>query len=153
MSDQAANLKCPLCGFVFAKANTVCTHGCPLGRFCKLIRCPSCQYEFPEPSQPLSWLARLLHPAAARAGLGGLDLTQLQPGETVEFVGMAGHNESRQHTLAIYGLVPGAQVTLQQKRPAYVVQIGETELALETNIAKGIFVKRIPGTAAPIQEG
>jgi DtxR family Mn-dependent transcriptional regulator len=142
MSDQPANLKCPLCGFEFEKANAVCHHGCPMGQFCKLIKCPGCQYEFPEPSQPLAWLARLLHPGKPPGRADTLDLTQLDAGETAEFVGVTGTNESRRHTLSVYGLVPGARVTLQQKRPAYVIRVGETELALEGDIAREILVRR-----------
>jgi len=142
MSEKPATLKCPLCGFEFEKANTVCTHGCPLGRFCKLIRCPSCQYEFPEPSRPLTWLAKLLHPAQRPRVAGEADLTQLEAGESAEFLRVAGANESRRHTLSLYGLVPGTPLTLQQKHPAYVVRIGETELALEADIAREILVRR-----------
>ena len=49
---------------------------------------------------------------------------------------------SRRNSLAVYGLVPGSRVVLQQKRPAYVVRVGETELALEAEIARDILVKR-----------
>jgi len=140
-------LQCPLCGFAFEKGSAVCHHGCPFGRFCKLIRCPSCQYEFPEPSRPLTWLARLLHPAGPAPARGALDLTQLEDGETVEFVAMTGSPEPRRHTLAVYGLVPGARIVLQQKRPTYILRIGETELALDTEIARQISVRR---TAAPV---
>jgi DtxR family Mn-dependent transcriptional regulator len=142
MSAPATTLKCPLCGFVFEKKNVVCHHGCPLGRFCKLIKCPNCQYEFPEPSQPLAWLAKLLHPGQRPTAPGALDLTHLEAGETAEFVGVTGTHKSRQHNLALFGLVPGARFTLQQKRPAYVVRVGETELALEADIAHEILVRR-----------
>jgi DtxR family Mn-dependent transcriptional regulator len=135
-------LKCPLCGFGFEKNKAVCHHGCPLGKFCKLIKCPSCQYEFPEPSQPLTWLAKLLHPARVPLPAGTLDLTQLEAGQTAEFVGVAGNQTSRAHTLSLYGLVPGATFTLQQKNPAFVVRVGETELALEADIAREILVRR-----------
>lgn len=145
-TPQPPQVQCPLCGFKFEKAAAVCHHGCPLGRFCKLIKCPSCQYEFPEPSQPLAWLARMLHPERKPPRLDGLDLTQLEPGQTAEFVGIiTGASDSRRHTLAVYGLVPGAQITLQQKRPAYVVRVGETELALDIDIAREILVKRPAG--------
>jgi Fe2+ transport system protein FeoA len=139
MNDQ---VQCPLCGFKFEKASAVCHHGCPLGRFCKLIKCPSCQYEFPEPSQPLAWLAKLIHPEKKPLPAGALNLTQLEPGETAEFCGITGHQKSREHTLSLYGLVPGATFTLQQKSPAYVVRVGETELALEGDIAREIQVRR-----------
>lgn len=134
-------LHCPLCGFEFEKTDAVCTHGCPLGKFCKLIKCPSCQYEFPEPSHPLRWLAKWLHKPA---GAGALDLTQLIAGETVEFVGMAPGAERRGRALAVYGMTPGARLTLQQKRPAYLVRVGETELALDADIARQIIVRRAP---------
>jgi Fe2+ transport system protein FeoA len=134
-------LHCPLCGFKFEKANAVCTHGCPLGKFCKLIKCPSCQYEFPEPSRPLRWLARWLH--APPATPGALDLTQIESGETVEFAGMAPGAEGRGRALAVYGMTPGARFALQQKRPAFVVRVGETELALDADIARQIVVRRV----------
>lgn len=148
MSETLVTMKCPLCGFEFEKANTTCTHGCPLGKFCKLIRCPSCQYEFPEPSQPLSWLARLLHPSAAPAK-GALNLTQVDAGAVIEFVGMAPGAEGRGRSLAVYGVTMGARLTLQQKRPAYVIRVGETELALEAEIARQILVQ--PALDAPPQ--
>ena len=45
--------------------------------------------------------------------------------------------------LASLGLVPGTTLHLQQTRPALVVRVGETTLALESSIASEIFVKRV----------
>lgn len=44
--------------------------------------------------------------------------------------------------LANMGLVPGVVIRLQQKRPSYVVEVDQTTLALDEDIAKGIFVKQ-----------
>ena len=44
--------------------------------------------------------------------------------------------------LSNLGLVPGASVVLQQRRPAAVVQVGETTLALDPEIAAAIYVRR-----------
>jgi len=44
--------------------------------------------------------------------------------------------------LASMGLVPGASIRLQQKKPSYVVEIDETTLAVGEDIAKGIYVKQ-----------
>jgi len=44
--------------------------------------------------------------------------------------------------LAVYGMTAGARVTLQQKQPSFVVRVGETELALEADIARQILVRR-----------
>lgn len=43
--------------------------------------------------------------------------------------------------LAAFGLNPGAELTLHQRKPAYVVRLGETELALDSDIANEIFVR------------
>ena len=45
--------------------------------------------------------------------------------------------------LAGFGIVPGSKMRLHQKNPSYVVQVGETTVALDEEIAKGIYVKRI----------
>jgi len=44
--------------------------------------------------------------------------------------------------LTAIGLVPGETVKLQQKRPSYVISIGETTIAINEEIAKGIYVKQ-----------
>lgn len=43
--------------------------------------------------------------------------------------------------LASMGLVPGAEIRLSQKKPSYVVEIEETTIAIDEDIAKGIYVK------------
>jgi len=43
--------------------------------------------------------------------------------------------------LATMGLVPGATVRLIQRKPSYVIGIDETTLALDEDIARGIYVK------------
>jgi len=45
--------------------------------------------------------------------------------------------------LAGLGIVPGSKMRLHQKSPSYVVQVGETTVALDEAIAKGIYVKRV----------
>jgi DtxR family transcriptional regulator, Mn-dependent transcriptional regulator len=50
--------------------------------------------------------------------------------------------------LSSLGIVPGAIVALQQTRPAAVVRVGETTLALDASIAASIYVKRAPSNAA-----
>lgn len=137
-------LHCPLCGFEFEKRDTPCQHGCPLGRFCKLVCCPNCRYEFPETPQGLSFVQRLIHrgrkPAPDRDLLG---LHELEDGERGELVCLNCSQNSRRNALAVYGLTPGSHLILQQKRPTVVVRVGETELALESSIASEIIVRRI----------
>ncbi|MDA8387367.1 MAG: metal-dependent transcriptional regulator [Nitrospiraceae bacterium] len=45
--------------------------------------------------------------------------------------------------LAGIGLVAGAEVRLIQKKPSYVLKVDETTIAVDEEVAKGIFVKKI----------
>jgi DtxR family Mn-dependent transcriptional regulator len=71
-------------------------------------------------------------------------LSELKEGEPAELVCLSCEHAGRRNTLAVYGLVPGSLLVLQQKRPAFVVRVGETELAIEADIAREILVKRLP---------
>ena len=44
--------------------------------------------------------------------------------------------------LANMGLIPGATLRLIQKKPSYVVEIDQTTLALDEDLAKGIIIKQ-----------
>lgn len=135
---------CALCGFEFEHQNTACVKGCPLGSACNLTRCPSCGYEFPSESQTWSWLRGLFGRRAlpAAAGEGTIGLFDLGEEESAEIVRLGGANPKRRNALAVYGVVPGSRIVLQQKRPACVIRVGETELALEDSIAREFLVRR-----------
>jgi Fe2+ transport system protein FeoA len=141
-------LSCPFCGFEFARQDTLCRHGCPLAQACHLVRCPSCQYEFPERPKRQSWLGRLFQRAepTGRPGNGVMTVRQLDPGASAQVVCVGGHPD-RQNRLAVFGLVPGATIRLIQRKPEHVIKIGETELALEDAIAEDIVVSPAPEAA------
>lgn len=44
--------------------------------------------------------------------------------------------------LGALGLVPGVNVRLAQRRPAHVVEVGETAIAVDARLAAAIYVKR-----------
>lgn len=68
-------------------------------------------------------------------------LTDLPVGQSAEVTDILSTRESRLTHLSAFGLVPGSLVRLQQRRPAYVVQIGETEITLDADIAREIMVR------------
>lgn len=70
-------------------------------------------------------------------------LTELTPGEEGRIVFIAPKNHARLDRLSTMGIVPGSVVRLHQKRPSYVLEIGETTLALDGEIVKEIYVKRV----------
>lgn len=43
--------------------------------------------------------------------------------------------------LTAMGLVPGSTIKLQQRKPSYVIQVDETTIAIDEEIARGIYVK------------
>lgn len=43
--------------------------------------------------------------------------------------------------LAVLGILPGSEIRIHQKRPAYVIRIGETDVALDDEIVRDIYVK------------
>lgn len=49
----------------------------------------------------------------------------------------------RMDRLAALGVVPGSEVRLHQRAPAFVIEVGETTLALDPEIASEIYVKPI----------
>lgn len=161
-----------MCGFEFARGDTLCSHGCPLGALCRMVRCPACEYEFNETREPgagTSWspLRRLWRrarrwwsersPGTGRAGRrrsSGGDASagsavwarvrpavEARPGERVEILCLGREEGSRARALAVFGLVPGARALVLQQRPATVLRVDETELALDREIARDILVR------------
>ncbi|HIE09514.1 MAG TPA: DtxR family transcriptional regulator [Armatimonadetes bacterium] len=70
-----------------------------------------------------------------------LPLSELQPGNRGRVVFITPSIHARLDRLASLGLVPGAVVRLHQKRPSVVVDVGETQLAIDQEIAKEIYVR------------
>jgi DtxR family transcriptional regulator, Mn-dependent transcriptional regulator len=72
-----------------------------------------------------------------------MPMSDLEPGSRGRIVFIAPKDHSRMDRLSSLGIVPGTEVQLHQKRPAFVIRIGETELALEMEIAGEIYVKEL----------
>jgi DtxR family Mn-dependent transcriptional regulator len=70
-------------------------------------------------------------------------LADLMPGDTAKIVFITPESHSRLDRLSAMGLVPGSVVKLHQKRPSYVIQLGETMVAVDKDITKEIFVKKV----------
>ena len=68
-------------------------------------------------------------------------LADLMPGEKAKIVFITPESHSRLDRLSAMGVVPGSTVKLHQKRPSYVIQLGETMVAVDKVITKEIFVK------------
>ena len=144
-ATAGALVTCPMCGFEFDRDDTLCGHGCPLGSLCNLVRCSNCGYEFPDAPRRRSWLAKLFSRSKRQPRLPPdvRSVSELAPGETASVVCLGERKGTRYGTLSVFGLVAGAEVTLIQRRPACVVKIGQTELALDPEIAEDLLVRPV----------
>jgi DtxR family Mn-dependent transcriptional regulator len=72
-----------------------------------------------------------------------IPLSKLKPGEAGKIVYVLTHNHPQLHKLMSFGVLPGARVLMHQLAPSVIIQVEETQVALEEAIAKEIYVKRI----------
>ena len=73
----------------------------------------------------------------------GLD--ELKPGESGKIMYIKPSSHSNLHQLISFGLQPGVVVTLHRVNPAFCIKFENTELALDEEIVKNIFVWKING--------
>jgi Fe2+ transport system protein FeoA len=110
------------------------------------MQCPSCEYEFPKRPKSVSWLSRIFSGSSTEPFQlpdNVRTLSDLRHGERAQVLCLGRTTSSRPNALAVFGLVPGAEVTLLQQRPSCVVKVGETELALDFDIAREIMVQPV----------
>ena len=140
--------RCAMCGFEFDPTGLVCHAACPLGAHCAVICCPHCGYASVDPGRATSvrWLSRLFgHRTAPEApepdaAPPGVPLLSLALGTEAAVVAVGAGLPAARQALSEYGLAPGARVRLRQRRPEPIVQVGETEIALERRVARTIYV-------------
>ena len=72
-----------------------------------------------------------------------LPLEELGLSDQGRIVFIAPKSHQRLDRLSTLGIVPGSIVRMHQKNPSYVIEIGETTLALDKEIVKDIYVKKV----------
>ncbi len=98
---------------------------------------PTCPHGEAIPAGPCcSSAARTLRPVVT--GLPHFDL-----GASGRIVFIAPKFHDRMDRLAALGVIPGSQIRLHQRSPSYVIEVGESTIALDPEIAGEIFVKRV----------
>ena len=133
---------CPLCGTRFDPTVEVACGSCPMQGACTLACCPQCGYTTVDlgRSRTAGLLGRLF-PTRTAERVAGATLDGATIGERVSVAGFAeamstGHRE----LLRAYGIEPGRTVMVEQHSPVTVVQVDETEVALEHDLARLVFV-------------
>jgi len=78
-------------------------------------------------------------------------LTSLRVGASARITFIAPRVRRRLDRLAALGIVPGTVLTLRQKSPSYVVRADQTEVAIEEDVARDIFVRDLGNGQATIE--
>ena len=145
-SSPAPATTCPLCSFEYVPGGASCReHGCPIALgSCATRHCPRCGYTMPdEERSAAARLVRKLFAPRPRRPAG--TLADLPAGATGVVERIAG-DPSLQARLTAQGLAPGVAVHVVQRKPTYVIEVGETSIALERRVAEAIVLK--PGASA-----
>lgn len=70
-------------------------------------------------------------------------LSVLDVGDRGRIIFIASKSHMRLDKLGTLGIVPGSNIRVHQKRPAFVIELGETTLALDPEIIKEIYVRKL----------
>ncbi|MCX8044614.1 MAG: metal-dependent transcriptional regulator [Desulfobacterota bacterium] len=76
--------------------------------------------------------------ANVRSAIVSLD--RVPPGTEVKIAYINALSNSRMHKLSHFGIMPGATVKVHQRYPSFVVQCGNTQIAMEEAVARDVFV-------------
>ena len=68
-------------------------------------------------------------------------LPSFEVGAPGRIVFIAPKFHDRMDRLAAFGVIPGSEIRLRQRSPSYVIEVGETTIALDPEIAREIYVK------------
>jgi DtxR family Mn-dependent transcriptional regulator len=80
---------------------------------------------------------------ARRSGnLGVVPLTELKPNEDGEIAYIQTEDNKKMQKLMAMGVLPGNRIRLIQSFPSYIFNVGFSEFAIDTNMAREIFVRR-----------
>ncbi len=136
-------LACPLCGYRFDPATEPACRLCPLQGKCAMVCCPACGHTTIDPSR--SRLASLFDGFLSRRRQlkqlqdDGGTLAGIPPGSTATVTGFSVDMASiHRERLQAYGLTPGREVTVVRHSPVTVIRVGNSELALEAELARQV---------------
>ncbi len=71
-----------------------------------------------------------------------MPLSQTKAQDTGRVSYILTHNHPQLHKLMSMGIIPGTNVYVHQTFPSFIIKIGETQLALEKDIAQDIYIRR-----------
>jgi len=70
-----------------------------------------------------------------------MPLHHLKPGQSAQIVELRSSDPARLDRLSAFGLAPGSWVQMEQRRPALIFRVGETEISVDQDVASEIIVQ------------
>lgn len=80
--------------------------------------------------------------ARSSGDLGVVPLTELKSNEEGEIAYILTEDNKKMQKLMAMGVLPGNRIVLMQSFPSYIFRVGYSEFAIDTAMAKEIFVRR-----------
>lgn len=68
-----------------------------------------------------------------------ISLVTCRPGEKMRIAELKTTDDKILQKLAVFGILPGGEITVLQSRPAYVLQVEYTQLAIDHLLASTIY--------------
>jgi Fe2+ transport system protein FeoA len=135
---------CPLCGLEYTPGGATCReHGCPIALGgCATQHCPRCGYTMPdETKSAAARLVRRLFRRAPRPPHHASSLAELPAGSFGVVERLQGPPDLLAR-LTAQGLAPGVAVHVLQRLPTFVIEVGETTIGLEQDVAAAIVLRQ-----------
>ncbi len=82
------------------------------------------------------------HQARADGDLGVVPLTEFKSGQEGEIAYIQTDDNKKMQKLMAMGVLPGNKITLVQSFPSHIFRVGFSEFAIDSNLAKEIFVRK-----------
>jgi Fe2+ transport system protein FeoA len=143
-------MKCSFCGYEFNETSATGCKSCPLQANCGQIKCPHCGFEMPQENLVWKWFRRRRRGAGAgrRHGQGkkvcteGMTLSELEPGKEAIVSHIDTGNKSTLNKIMALGILPGVRVTMIQKFPTFVFQVGNTRVTADEQLVNTIMIQK-----------
>lgn len=81
--------------------------------------------------------------ARQQGDLGVVPLTEFKSGQEGEIAYIQTEDSKKMQKLMAMGVLPGNQIQLVQSFPSYIFRVGFSEFAIDTALAREIFVRRL----------
>jgi Fe2+ transport system protein FeoA/rubredoxin len=147
-------MKCSLCGLDYSEEEALkaCAN-CPIKR-CTMLRCPNCGFETPMPPK---WLQMFIEKGRNMKSMikqktaipnflksktiDAAPLILLRNEQWGKVVYLDTDQPQHLQKLVAIGILPGATIQLIRKFPSYVFQLGQSQFAVDRELACCIYVE------------